>query len=155
MTAVFQNANFIFDGKFIPYHKIQPQNPRLKYTLYVSNFGNLTFLLSISAIFAHFEISIFDCHTYLQGGEYPSMHWGRTPLPRADTPPPKQTPLCPVHAGIHPPCPVYAGIHPPPPAATAADGTHPTGMHSCTSSQRTLRRKYSREQVFSVLATCK
>ena len=26
-----------------------------------------------------------------------------------------------------PPCPVHAGIH----MATAADGTHPTGMHSC------------------------
>ena len=67
----------------------------------------------------------------------------------------------PVHAGIYPPgqtlapwsnipCPMHAGIHPPPPAqcilgytprcpvhagidmATAVDGTHPTGMHSCT-----------------------
>ena len=27
------------------------------------------------------------------------------------------------------PCPVHAGIYPPPPVATAADGTHPTGMH--------------------------
>ena len=27
----------------------------------------------------------------------------------------------------HPPCPVHAGID----SATAADGTHPTGMHSC------------------------
>ena len=47
----------------------------------------------------------------------------------------------PVHAGIYrhlgrqPPgrrplsCPVHAGIH----MATAADGTHPTGMHSCFS----------------------
>ena len=39
-----------------------------------------------------------------------------------------------VHAGIHtpagqthPPFPVHAGID----SATAADGTHPTGMHSC------------------------
>ena len=39
-----------------------------------------------------------------------------------------------VHAGIHNPpgqthplCPVHAGID----SATAADGTHPTGMHSC------------------------
>ena len=43
----------------------------------------------------------------------------------------------PPHAGIHTPCPVHAGIHTPlgrhplPPTATAADGTHPTGMHSC------------------------
>ena len=32
-----------------------------------------------------------------------------------------------VHAGIHPTCPVHAGID----MATAADGAHPTGMHSC------------------------
>ena len=48
----------------------------------------------------------------------------------------------PVHAGIHPPpIPVHVGIHPHaqcmlvysplPPVATAADGTHPTGMHPC------------------------
>ena len=38
----------------------------------------------------------------------------------------------PVHAGIHTPPPLpspYWGT--PPPAATAADGTHPIGMHSC------------------------
>ena len=47
------------------------------------------------------------------------MEWGGV-----DTP-------WPVHAGIHThPCPVHAGMHPPP-TATAADGTHPTGMHSC------------------------
>ena len=51
---------------------------------------------------------------------------GRHPL--ANTLP-GQTPPCSVHAGIHThPCPVHAGIHPP--ADTAADGTHPTGMHS-------------------------
>ena len=32
--------------------------------------------------------------------------------------------------GADTPCPVHAGIHPPPPAATAMDGTHPTGVHS-------------------------
>ena len=47
-------------------------------------------------------------------------------------PPPAQcilgyTSPCPVHAGNTPPCPVHAGIH----MATAADGTHPTGLHSC------------------------
>ena len=42
------------------------------------------------------------------GGAYPSMHRGTAPRP--------------VHAGIHTP-----------PAAPAADGTHPTGMHSCLS----------------------
>ena len=36
-------------------------------------------------------------------------------------------PPCSVHAGIHAPCPVHAGIV----MATTADGTHPTGMHSC------------------------
>ena len=47
-------------------------------------------------------------------GGYPSMYWGRHP--------PRQTP---------PPC---ADATPPgrhPPTATAADGTHPTGLHSC------------------------
>ena len=48
----------------------------------------------------------------------------------------RYTPPCPVHAGIHislhsacwdTQCPVHAGIH----MAIAADGTHPTGMHSC------------------------
>ena len=38
--------------------------------------------------------------------------------------PPQQTPSWPVHAGIHTPCPA---------AATAADGTHHTGMHPCFS----------------------
>ena len=51
------------------------------------------------------------------GGVYPSMHWSRHP-PRKTLP--WQTPPCPVHAGIHIP-----------PTAIAADGTHPTGMHSC------------------------
>ena len=40
----------------------------------------------------------------LSRGVYPSMHWGRHPP--GQTPPPQQT-------------------------ANAADGTHPTGMHSC------------------------
>ena len=57
-------------------------------------------------------------------------HW-QTPLPGRH--PPGQIPPCPEHAGIYiTPCPVHAGIHAPPKqAATAADGTHPTGMHSC------------------------
>ena len=58
--------------------------------------------------------------------------WADTSLPSAcwDTHPSAQcmlgytTPACPVHAEIHNP--------PPPPAmAIAADGTHPTGMHTC------------------------
>ena len=69
---------------------------------------------------------------------------GQTPHPPPDISldrhPPGQTPPmpsacwdthtpCPVHVGIHPhpPCPVHAGID----TATAADGMHPTGMHSC------------------------
>ena len=47
---------------------------------------------------------------------------GRHP-PWADTP-------CQVQAGIHIPAQSMLG-YPPPPAATAVDGTHPTGMHSC------------------------
>ena len=70
--------------------------------------------------------------------------WADTPW--ADTQPWVDTP-CPVHAGIHTtPCPVHAGIHTPLASAcwhtqcpvhagiemaTAVDGTHPTGMHSC------------------------
>ena len=47
------------------------------------------------------------------GQTYPSMHWGtHSPLSR-------HIPAC-------------TGADPaPPPTATAADGTHPTGMHSC------------------------
>ena len=94
------------------------------------------------------------------GGLYPSMHWADTPWqtppwvdtpwanpPLADTPPlgrhclgrhpPWQTPPLGRHPlGRHPPgqtsparqTPPWADI---PPMATAADGTHPTGMHSC------------------------
>ena len=67
---------------------------------------------------------------------YPSMQWGRHPLgqtypscTRADTPsrhPPWQT-YPSMHRGRHPP----EGRHSPGQMATAADGTHPTGMHSC------------------------
>ena len=58
----------------------------------------------------------------------------QTPLPgrhpRADTTQ-ADTPLLSACWDKRPsPCLVHAGIHPPP-AATAADGTHPTGMHSC------------------------
>ena len=61
----------------------------------------------------------WDTHTAL--GRHPP---GRHSLPSAywDTHPP-----CQVHAGIYTPCPVHAGID----MATAADCTHPTGMHSC------------------------
>ena len=56
-----------------------------------------------------------DSHPWVDSlpGQQPPL--GRHPLPSAywDTPPP-----CPVHAGID--------------MATAADGTHPTGMHSCS-----------------------
>ena len=42
-----------------------------------------------------------------------SVHAGiHTTLP--DRCPSRQTPPCPVHAGIHTPCPVQAGIHTPP-----------------------------------------
>ena len=87
-----------------------------------------------------------------QGGGLCGWH------PRADTPLP-----CPVHAGIHTPCPVYAGIHTPdqcmlgytpPPAATAADGTHPTGMHSCyikeISSSVVINGSQKRRSIFIV-----
>ena len=57
------------------------------------------------------------------GGVYPSMHLGRHP-PRVDTPwadiPRADTPLL--------------GRHPAQQTATAADGSHRTGMHSCLTS---------------------
>ena len=72
------------------------------------------------------------CRESCPWGVYPSMHWGRhppaqcmlgyIPLPSAcwDTPPPPRG-----QADTRP------GQTPPPPKDTAADGTHPTGMHSC------------------------
>ena len=66
-------------------------------------------------------------------GRHP--HWADTPSGQT---PPLDRPPCLVHAGIHTPCPVHSGIHHPPcPVhskiymAIAADGTNPTGMHSC------------------------
>ena len=56
-------------------------------------------------------------------GVYPSMHWGRDPS--GQTPPGQTPPL-----GRHPSLPSACWVTPPP-TATAADGTHPTGMHSC------------------------
>ena len=95
-------------------------------------------------MFLHLSVILFG------GGWSAPVHAG-IHTPRADTP-------CPVHAGIHPPaqcmlgytppaqcmlgytplparcilgytppCPVHAGID----MATAADGRHPTGIHSC------------------------
>ena len=49
----------------------------------------------------------------------------KSDTPWADTPWQADTPL----AGRPP----WAGRHPPQQTATAADGTHPTGMHSCLS----------------------
>ena len=70
------------------------------------------------------------CQSFCSQGEGVSgrHHPLQTP-PWADTPPgrhpSRQTP-----SWADTPCPVHAGIHPPP-AATAADGKHRTGMHSC------------------------
>ena len=49
---------------------------------------------------------------------------GVADTPRADIPLPS---AC---WDTHPPAQCMLGYMPPPPAATAADGTHPTGMHS-------------------------
>ena len=92
------------------------------------------------------------CHSVHKGGVFAPVHAGIHP--RADTtspgrhhpppgqtpPPPGQTPPLPsacwdTHTpapakcmlGYTPPCPVDARID----IATGADGTHPTGMHSC------------------------
>ena len=55
-----------------------------------------------------------SCHSVHRGDVCLSACWD-TPTPWADTP--RQTPL--------------PGQTPPPQMATAVDGTHPTGMHSC------------------------
>ena len=68
-------------------------------------------------MFLHLSVS----HS-VHRGVYPSMHWGRHPLPG------RHHPLCPVHAGIHP---LPSACWDNPPATTAADGTHPTRMHTC------------------------
>ena len=59
-------------------------------------------------------------------------------VPSGQTPP--QTSPYPVHAGIHTHTVLPSACwdthpHPLTPAATAADGTHPTGMHSCLKNQ--------------------
>ena len=66
-----------------------------------------------------------------------SVHWG------GGVHPPEQTPLSRHPLGKHPQADTPLGGHPPrqantpsrqtapPEMATAADGTHPTGMHSC------------------------
>ena len=67
-------------------------------------------------------------------GMYPSMHWVRHP--------PGQIPPGQTHPGQTPPAPTPPRTEPPwadtpsladtpTPTATAAEGTHPTGMHSC------------------------
>ena len=60
------------------------------------------------------------------GGCLPQCMLGYT-HPQADTPLGRHPPF-----GRHPPPrQTPPGRHPLPPAVTAADGTHPTGMHSC------------------------
>ena len=81
------------------------------------------------------------CHSACWDTPSPGRHPTWADTPQAETPhgqtllgrhpqaemPPGQTPL-----GRHPGADTPLGRHPPPQeAATAADGTHPTGMHSC------------------------
>ena len=61
------------------------------------------------------------------GGCIPACTWATTPLGRH--PPPQADTPCP--PARHPRVDTPSGRHPPQQAATAADGTHPTGMHSC------------------------
>ena len=63
------------------------------------------------------------------------------------TPPWADTPQC--MLGYTPPCPVHAGIH----MATAADGTHPTGMHSCLNINVYVSIRKSQNEAAKVLAT--
>ena len=59
-----------------------------------SSCGVITVRNEVAARFLHLSVS----H---------SVHRGVSATP------PRQTPPCPVHAGIHTPCPVHAGIYPP------------------------------------------
>ena len=92
-------------------------------------------------------VNIFTsvCQEFCPRGVSSSVHAGTHPQdrhPPAQTPhlgrhPPGRHPLgrpslrrhppAQCMLGYTPPCPVHAGIH----MATAADSTHPTGMHSC------------------------
>ena len=72
------------------------------------------------------------------GGIYPSACWDTPPGPMADPPGPKadtpgtksKHPSPAPEPKADPPGP-KADTPPPRQMATAADGTHPTGMHSC------------------------
>ena len=100
-------------------------------------------------MFLHLSVS----HSVQRGGVSASVHAGiHTSTGRH---PPRQNPSCPVHAGIRPSAQCMLGYTPlpsacwdthiPPPSAcwdtppvhagidmaTATDGTHLTGMHSC------------------------
>ena len=105
----------------------------------------ILFLLPSAKVICEGYVFTPVCHSvHGVGGVSASMHagiytpWADTPpppgkLPQADTPltntpwanTPRVVTSTPVHAGIQ--CPVHAGID----MATVADGTHPTGMHSC------------------------
>ena len=77
------------------------------------------------------NVSTPVCQSFCSQGVSASVHAGKHT-------PSRQTPPHPVHAGIHTPLPSACWDTAPPPLvhagidmATAAYGTHPTGMHSC------------------------
>ena len=78
------------------------------------------------------------CHFVHSGRVSASVHAGihtspsRHPPGQTPPPPSADTPWVDTPPGRHPPPrQTPPGRHPLPPAVTAADGTHPTGMHSC------------------------
>ena len=106
--------------------------------------------LSISHSVHRGEVCIPACTgADTPGQTYPSMHWGRHP--------PGQT-YPSMHWGRHTPGQTYPsmhwGRHPPPPMATAADSTHPTGMHSCSQRCCTkIKSKFNKKS--SKVSACK
>ena len=87
-------------------------------------FLHLSVILSMGGVCSS---ACWDTHTQTPPRQTPPLGrhpLGRPPLPSAcwDTHPLAQCIL-----GYTPPCPVHSKIH----MAIAADGTHPTGMHSC------------------------
>ena len=76
-------------------------------------------------MFLHLSVILF------MGWGCLGRHLPSADTPQADSPPPEHTTPRQTHPPWHPP-----GRHPPgrhllPETATAADGKHPTGMHSC------------------------
>ena len=113
--------------------------PIPSYSICSCNYITVPIIFTVRNEVAASNIFTGICQSFCsQGGVWQKPPMDRHPLSRhspGQTPPgqtpPGRHPTGQTPPGQTPPCPVHAGIHPP--AATAADGTHSTGMHSCYS----------------------